>query len=99
MTSFSSVTRINREDMAKIANSFPAMCYPSENMEIQCRKAFLKGIKEYQNGLIEILKDYFNKKNPCDSNEKLEIKIEDKSLWEFYNALLIHSKINDIPCQ
>lgn len=88
MQTFSSITKIPIEDIAKKATSFPAMCYPNPDMEIQCKAKYIEGIKFYQNELLSTLNDYFNSVTPCTTDINSEIRIEDKTLWQFYNALL-----------
>lgn len=90
MEKFTSITRINVEEMAHNATAFPQMMFPNEQMEIQCRRMFKKGAEYLKNELILILKDYFNQVTPCTTEENSEIKVEDKSLWNLYNALLAH---------
>lgn len=93
MQNFSSITKIKIEDIATKATSFPTMAYPNRDMEIQCREKYIEGIKFYQNVLLSTLKEYFNKVTPCTSDINSEIRLEDKTLWQFYNTLL-HSTLN-----
>ncbi len=85
---FTSITKIKIDDLATKATSFPAMCYPDKTMEMQCKAKYIEGAKAYQKELLSVLKEYFDKVTPCTTDENSEIRIEDKTLWELYNAIL-----------
>ncbi len=93
MQTFSSVTKIKIEEIATQATSFPKMLYPNKDMENQCRAKYIEGIKFYQNELLSTLKEYFNSVTPCTTDSNSEIRTEDKTLWQFYNAIL-NSSLN-----
>lgn len=95
MQKFSSITKIKIEDIATKATSFPSMMYPNRDMEIQCKLKYIEGIKFYQNVLLSALKEYFNTVTPCTNDSNSEIRIEDKTLWQFYNTLLYSTSNND----
>lgn len=85
---FTSITKIKIDDLATKATSFPAMCYPDKTMEMQYKAKYIEGAKAYQKELLSILKEYFDKVTPRTTEENSEIRIEDKTLWELYNAIL-----------
>ena len=89
MNKFDSLININIKDIATKATSFPEMCYPHSLIEDHCRIKYIEGAKMYKNIILETLKNYFDSATPCTNDNNLSIKNEDKSLWDFYNTLLI----------
>ena len=88
MKTFTSITKITVEEMATRATRFPAMMFATIDKEASCIKKFIEGAQFFRDELLSIMKNYFNEVTSCTTEENSQIREQDRSLWDLYNALL-----------